>query len=84
MTSLNRKLVLAGIVTACLCLIHQIGSACPNCYGDPDSSMTAGMNMAILSLLGITGGVLAGFMAFFVFLRRRFRLLNERFTNRLN
>jgi hypothetical protein len=46
--------------------------------------MTSGMNMAIVSLLGITGGVLAAFMAFFVFLRRRFRLLNERFTNRLN
>lgn len=79
-----RSIVYVGVLAGLFVSIHQVGNACPNCYGDPDSSMTAGMNMAIVSLLGITGGVLAGFMAFFVFLRRRFRLLNERFANRLN
>jgi hypothetical protein len=35
--------------------------------------MTQGMNMAILSLLGITGGVLVAFGSFFVYLRKRAR-----------
>jgi hypothetical protein len=46
--------------------------------------MTEGMNMAILSLLGITGGVLAGFIAFFVYMRRRAQLLHRMFSQRLN
>jgi hypothetical protein len=79
-----RGIACAAVLIALIASLHQIGNACPNCYGDPNSSMTAGMNMAIISLLGITGGVLAGFTAFFVFLRRRFRLLNDRFANRLN
>lgn len=58
--------------------------ACPSCYGAPDSPMTEGMNMAILSLLGITGGVLMSFVAFFVYLRRRARMLHCMFTQRLN
>lgn len=79
-TRLYMLVLLIGLALAS----HQIGHACPNCYGDPDSSMTAGMNMAIISLLGITGSVLAAFVGFFVFLRRRFRLLNRQFVNRLN
>lgn len=58
--------------------------ACPSCYGAADSPMTEGMNMAILSLLGITGGVLVSFVAFFVYLRRRARMLHRMFTQRLN
>ena len=84
MNTTFRRVSLVGIMAASIVFIHSVASACPNCYGDPDSSMTAGMNMAIVSLLGITGGVLAAFMAFFVFLRRRFRSLNGRFANRLN
>jgi LPXTG-motif cell wall-anchored protein len=48
---------------------------CAVCYGDPQAPMTNGMNMAILSLLGITGGVLSVFVAFFVFLRKRARAM---------
>lgn len=84
MKNKHRRASLIAVMTASIVFIHSVASACPNCYGDPDSSMTAGMNMAIVSLLGITGGVLAAFMAFFVFLRRRFRSLNGRFANRLN
>ena len=72
--------VLAGLMLAGL----QSGHACPACYGDPQSSMTDGLNMAIVSLLGVTGSVLAGMAAFFLFLRRRFRQLNRRFADRLN
>jgi len=61
----------------------QTAIACPSCYGTPDSPMTEGMNMAILSLLGITGGVLVSFVAFFMYLRRRARVLHRMFSQRL-
>jgi hypothetical protein len=35
--------------------------------------MTAGMNTAILVMLGIVGSVLSGFVAFFLYMWRRFR-----------
>lgn len=68
------------LLVAILLVCHFSTFACPNCYGDPESSMTEGMNMAIISLLGITGSMLALLGGFFLYLRRRFRLL----TNRLN
>lgn len=81
----NRKVLLAAALVAAILLLGlQSASACPACYGDPQSSSTQGMNMAIVSLLGVTGSVLAGFVAFFLFLRRRLRMLNQRFADKLN
>ncbi len=65
-------------------ILTQAMIACPACYGAADSPMTDGMNVAILSLLGITGGVLAGFVAFFVYLRKRAKMLQRRFADMLN
>ncbi len=48
--------------------------ACGSCYGAADSPATNGMNFAILSMIGITGGVLAAMTSFFVYLRKRARL----------
>lgn len=61
-----------------------VAYGCPTCYGAADSPMTDGMNMAILTLLGITGFVLAGFVSFFLYLRRRAMMINRMFSNRLN
>jgi len=47
--------------------------ACATCFGAPDSSMTQGMNMAIITLLGVTGAVLGGFIATIVYFIRRAR-----------
>jgi LPXTG-motif cell wall-anchored protein len=58
--------------------------ACPSCFGDPDSPMTGGMNAAILILLGITGSVLAALVLFFLYLRRRWVIVNRPFRNMLN
>jgi hypothetical protein len=83
--SYNRKtLLLIAVVVASLLSANQHGYACPNCYGDPESPLTDGMNMAIISLLGVTGSVLGGFIGFFLFLRRRFRLFSEQSSNTLN
>ncbi len=38
----------------------DIISACATCYGAPDEQATMGMNWAIITLLGVTGGVLGG------------------------
>lgn len=62
-----------GMVCAFLVLRAPETLACAVCYGDPQSPLTNGMNMAILSLLGITGGVLAAMVVFFVFVRKRAR-----------
>jgi hypothetical protein len=50
--------------------------ACPVCYGSPDSPTTSGVAAAILSLLGVTGGVLAAFASMFLRIRRRTRALD--------
>lgn len=47
------------------------GYACPVCYGNVESPLTAGMNMAIFTLLGVTGSVLGLFAIFFLYLRKR-------------
>lgn len=81
----SRQVVIAAAILAVVLLVlPQSGFACPVCYGDPQSSMTDGMNMAIVSLLGVTGGVLTGVAAFFLFLRRRLRMLNQRFADKIN
>jgi maltodextrin utilization protein YvdJ len=44
------------------------------CYGSTDASTIAGVNLAILALLGVTGSVLAGFGSFFLRIRKRSRM----------
>jgi len=46
-------------------------SACATCFGASDSAMAQGMNMGILALLAVIGGVLGGVAAFFGFLALR-------------
>jgi hypothetical protein len=48
--------------------------ACPVCFGQSDSPMAWAMNLGILFMLAIVGGVLVGFASFFVHLVRRARL----------
>ena len=76
--------LLVGLVVGAALALPQVAISCPSCYGAPDSPMTAGMNMAILSLLGVTGVVLLAIAAFIVYLWRRAAMLNRRFSNMLN
>ena len=69
-----RQMVQTAIASATLMLLLSLPNsafACGSCYGAADSSATAGMNFAILSMIGVTGGVLAAFTSFFFYLRRR-------------
>ena len=72
-----KRTVLFAIASAALvmylCLPGSV-YACGSCYGAADSSATAGMNFAILSMIGITGGVLATMTTFFMYLRKRAKL----------
>ena len=61
------------IVSCAVAIAHGTSSACPSCYGAPDSPLTAGMNTAILVMLGITGIVLTAIVSCFFFLWRRAR-----------
>tara|TARA_B100001996_G_C18625807_1_gene579708 strand:- start:1050 stop:1286 length:237 start_codon:yes stop_codon:yes gene_type:complete len=45
-----------GIIT--LLVLHSNANACSTCYGNPDAPASEGINYAIITLLGITGGVL--------------------------
>jgi hypothetical protein len=60
-------LVIVGIPRAAL--------ACPVCFGQSDSPLANATNMGILAMLGVVGGVLAGFAAFIVHLNRRAKLV---------
>ncbi|MCP5519094.1 MAG: hypothetical protein H7A45_17765 [Verrucomicrobiales bacterium] len=45
--------------------------ACAACFGQSDGALAEGMNMGILTLLGVVVGVLGTFVVFFVSLGRR-------------
>ena len=57
-----------------LMLLPQEVRACPICFGgDPDSQIAQSMNWAVFTLLGVTSGVLSGFVGFIFHLIKRSR-----------
>jgi hypothetical protein len=60
-----------------LVLTPVILSACPVCYGAPNSPMTKSSNNAIIFLLGVIGFVQVGFVAMFWSFWRRARELRR-------
>lgn len=63
------------LLTIALVAAPRVALACPVCFGQSDSPMALGTNMAILFMLGVTGAVLAGFAAFVIYLMRRATLV---------
>ena len=45
--------------------------ACPVCFGAEETTMMAGTRLGIMVMLAITVAVQGGFVAFFLYLRRR-------------
>lgn len=72
---LRKSSTVALALVAALIASADGALACPVCFGQTDSPMAAGMNWAILLLLVITGGVLFGFVSFFVYLFKRQRAI---------
>ena len=64
------KLFLAAALTSLA--LHPVAlRACSVCYGDPDSSMSKGLNWGIAVLLGVVVTVLGGITTFFVYISKK-------------
>jgi hypothetical protein len=74
---MTRKTQFAAIMI-CMLLVPAILSACPVCYGAPNSPMTKSSNNAIMFLLGVVGFVQVGFIAMFWTFWRRAKELRRR------
>jgi hypothetical protein len=68
----------AGVARLCVATVLFVtiaGStrvlACPMCFGAEETSMVDGTRFGILLMLGITLAVQGGFVAFFLYLRKR-------------
>lgn len=81
---MKRRLVLALLLMSGIFVTNTVVLACPSCFGDVNSSEVQGTKWAIIALLGVTGTVLVGVSAFFLYLRKRALELNRRFRDRLN
>jgi len=62
------------LFTVSVLAVPRVVLACPVCFGQSDSPMAWGTNAGIFFMLGVTGAVLAGFAAFFIYLMRRAKL----------
>ena len=50
---------------------------CSTCFGDPSAPATQGMNWAIITLLGVTGGVLGGVTHTIMTIRKKTKKFNQ-------
>jgi hypothetical protein len=70
----RRGLRLALTAVAILAL-PQLASACPVCFGDPNSSIAKGASNGVLFMIGIVAFVQIGFVALFWNFRKRMKAL---------
>jgi hypothetical protein len=73
MTRLRSAAPRQAVTTAALVVFAGGSSllACPACFGAQETSMIDGAKLGVLVLLGITFVVQGGFVAFFLYLRKR-------------
>ena len=73
MTRLRFASARRAVVTAAFVVIGGSTSilACPMCFGAEETSLIDGTKLGVLVLLAITLAVQGGFVAFFLYLRRR-------------
>ena len=58
--------------------VPGVAAACPNCYGViGDSEIAAGIRIAMLALVGVTGFVGTGIVLFFTNMRKRAKKLED-------
>jgi hypothetical protein len=62
-----------AVITAAFVMIAGSSSvlACPLCFGAAETSMIDGTRLAVLVMLAILFAVQGGFVAFFIYLRKR-------------
>ena len=71
MSRSTKILALGSAAVISLTLLPTPAFACPVCYGAIEGPAADAMNLAILALLGVTGLVLGGVAAFFIYLTKR-------------
>ena len=63
-----------------LLFFPETADACATCFGDPTAPASQGMNWAIITLLGVTGGVLGGVISTIISIGKKnknFQQLNK-------
>ncbi len=68
------------ILSFILLFIPETVEACATCFGDPNAPAAQGMNWAILTLLGVTGGVLGAVIGTIISIgkkTKKFQQLNK-------
>jgi len=71
MTRFTSRAPVALAIAALLAVVPETVFACPVCFGASDAPAAQGMNLAIFTLLGVTGSVLASFLGFIAYLMKR-------------
>ncbi len=66
--------IFAGIVTSLL-IGASAAQACPVCFGAEDSTLVDGTKAGVWVMLAITVGIQLAFVGFFLYLRRRAKLI---------
>ena len=80
MNSSYRIIFIIGIIS--LLILHSNVYACSTCYGDPDDPASEGINYAIITLLGITGGVLGMIVQAIYSIGNRTKNYNKNFKSK--
>ena len=63
-----------------LLFVPETVDACATCFGDPTAPASQGLNWAIITLLGVTGGVLGGIISTIISIGKKnknFQKLNK-------
>jgi len=72
------KAAIAFVIPCFVFLAHpHAAHACSACFGDPSSPMTKGLKVGILTLLGVTGSVLAGIASIGITWARRAKAIED-------
>ena len=69
------------IISLWILFLPNIVSACATCFGDPNSNAGKGMDMAILTLLGIIGPILIAIAAGIISIGLKSKKVNQDLTD---
>ena len=76
------SLLKAKISAFLLLFLFEISYACSTCYGDPNSNAGKGMDMAIITLLGIIGPILIAIFIGIVSIGLKSKKINHNLTEK--
>ena len=72
-----KRILLIPILLFIVALTPDNLFGCATCFGDPSAPAVKGMNWAIITLLGVTGGVLGGVIHTIVTISKKTKKFNQ-------